>query len=103
MSENKSLAGHTEQAEAVAPGRQEPIHPERSPVTTVAELETLDGAEILEGFMDGYRGEPAPGDNRSKAYWHGYSNAMRDRASGPPDPAGIALARDMRRHGYFGK
>ena len=75
---------------------------ERTPVRTYAELQALDHAEIVEGYEDGYHGEPEPGDNRSRSYWHGWRNAQLDRAHGPPDPDAIALIADMRRHGHFG-
>jgi hypothetical protein len=73
----------------------------RIPVTTIAELDTLDDAEILEGYMDGLRGEPEPGDNRSKAYWHGWRNGFVDGGHREHDPAGIALAADCQRTGYL--
>lgn len=53
--------------------------PARTPVTTTAELATLDDGEILEGYRDGFAGEPEPGDNRSKSYWHGWRNGTSDR------------------------
>ena len=53
---------------------------ERTPVTTVAELDALDMTEMLEGYNDGLVGEPEPGQNRSKSYWHGYHNGRRDRS-----------------------
>lgn len=64
----------------------------RKPVTTIAELETLDEAEILEGYTDGLALEPEPGGNRSKSYWHGWRNGRSDR-SGKVDAEGLALAR----------
>lgn len=73
---------------------------DRTPVTTVAELEALDGDEILEGYRDGLNGEPEPGGNRSKAYWHGWRNGRSDR-TGSVDAASMALARDCVASGYF--
>lgn len=64
---------------------------ERVPVETVEELEMLDEAEMLDGFIDGFRGEPEPGDNRSKAYWHGWRNGRSDR-TGTVDAAQRKLA-----------
>jgi hypothetical protein len=49
----------------------------RRPVVTAADLNTLDDAEILEGYSDGFAGFPC-GDNRSRSYWHGWGNGMRD-------------------------
>lgn len=74
---------------------------ERRPVRTWAELQTLDHAEIMEGYEDGFRGDPEPGDNRSKAYWHGWRNGHLDHVRGPPDQDAIALIQDMRRCGAF--
>lgn len=64
----------------------------RVPVTTVAELKTLDEAEMLEGYKDGLAGDDEPGGNRSKSYWHGWRNGRSDR-SGKVDAEGLALAR----------
>jgi len=49
---------------------------DRAPVETLEELDTLDDAEIQEGYRDGWTGEPEPGDNRSKSYWHGWRVGM---------------------------
>lgn len=73
---------------------------ERTPVTTVAELDTLDDTEIVEGYHDGRAGEPEPGDNRSKAYWHGWRNGRVDGGhEANPDGAMMELIRDVNRHG----
>ena len=69
---------------------------DRSPVTTLAELETLDIAEIVEGYRDGMSGDPEPGGNRSKGYWHGWRNGRVDGGHAEPDEAMSALIRDMR-------
>lgn len=70
------------------------------PVTTAAELATLDPAEVREGYADGLDGEPEPGGNRSKAYWHGFRNGRNDRL-GVSDAAGRALVRDVRASGGY--
>jgi hypothetical protein len=64
---------------------------DRTPVTDLAELDALDSDEMVEGFMDGFRGEPEPGNNRSKAYWHGWRNGCADR-TGETDRAQRVLA-----------
>lgn len=66
---------------------------ERVPVTTVDELLTLNDAEIVEGYNDGYRGEPEPGGNRSKSYWHGWRNGRVDGGHDEKDMAMAILAR----------
>ncbi len=64
----------------------------RTAVETLAELDTLDDAEIQEGYRDGRSGEPEPGDNRSKSYWHGWRNGMMDSHRMKPDAASMKLA-----------
>lgn len=65
-----------------------------APVKTVAELESLDQAEILEGYMSAERGDPEPGENRGRAFWFGWCNRQRDYGVIPPDPIHTALARE---------
>jgi hypothetical protein len=48
------------------------------PVTTLEEMDALDRDEVIEGYLDGYKGEPEPGNNRSRAYWHGWCNGAVD-------------------------
>ena len=69
----------------------------RTPVTTAAELDALDDADILEGYHDGRAGDPEPGDNRSKGYWHGWRNGRCDGGYEQPDAQMIELIRDIRR------
>lgn len=71
------------------------------PVTTVEDLDTLDQAEIVEGFVDAYNGEPEPGDNRSRSYWHGYQNGIDDTTK-RYRPESWALVTDMRAKGRLG-
>lgn len=66
---------------------------EFAPVSTLADLDTLDEAEILEGYRDGLANEPEPGGNRSRAYWHGWRNGMADRGIRQIDDAQRELAR----------
>lgn len=68
----------------------------REPVITAEELATLDDGEILEGYWDGLDGDAEPGDNRSKAYWHGWRNGRNDRGH-KVDPAQRLLIRDVKR------
>lgn len=55
------------------------------PVATLEELDALDDAEMLEGYLSAERGDPEPGENRGKAYWHGWCNRMRDYRELPRD------------------
>lgn len=59
---------------------------DRSPVTTLEELDRLDETEMVEGYLDGFNGGSEPGGNHSKAYWHGWRNGASDR-SGTSDSA----------------
>lgn len=49
----------------------------RIPITTLAQLDALDEAEIIEGYWDGKDNFPC-GNNRSISYWHGWRNGMAD-------------------------
>jgi ribosome modulation factor len=63
-------------------------------VSTLADLDTLDETEMLEGYRDGLANEPEPGGNRSRSYWHGWRNGMADRGLRPVDEAQRDLARE---------
>ena len=67
---------------------------ERKPVETLAELDLLDSNETIEGYRDGYDGEPEPGDNRSLSYWHGWRNGRVDGGHAKGDLAQERLARE---------
>jgi hypothetical protein len=68
------------------------------PVASVADLDTLDEDEILAGYREYRVGDPEPGPNRGRAYWHGWRNAARDRGQLPSDDASRRLA-----HEYLAK
>lgn len=72
----------------------------RTPITTIAELEALDGEEVLAGYLDGFRGEDEPGDNHSLGYWHGWRNGASDR-SGVTDAAQQKLAHAIVEAGWL--
>jgi hypothetical protein len=65
-----------------------------APVTTLADLESLDQSQILEGYMAAERGDPEPGPNRGRSYWHGWRNRMIDLGQIPSDEASRALVRE---------
>ena len=73
---------------------------EFAPVRTLADLDSLSHEEIYEGYRDGLGGEPEPGNNRSRSYWHGWRNGHNDINS-RSDEHQIALIKDMKVHGYF--
>ena len=65
------------------------------PVRTVADLETLDHAEVVAGYMEAQRGDPEPGVNRGRSYWHGWANRMRDYGEWPQTAASAQLAHEV--------
>lgn len=65
-----------------------------APVATLADFETLDHNEIIAGFMDYQKGDPEPGANRGRAYWHGWMNAARDHGEMPITSESTRLAKE---------
>lgn len=49
-----------------------------SPVRTKADLLSLSADEIKSGYLETERGDPEPGVNRGRAYWHGWRTRMMD-------------------------
>jgi hypothetical protein len=43
----------------------------RQPIATLEALDQLNDEEVVEGYFDGRKDEPEPGNNRSLSYWHG--------------------------------
>ena len=48
------------------------------PVTTFDDLDGLDHDQMVEGYLSARRGDPEPGANRSRSYWHGWRCRMMD-------------------------
>ena len=48
------------------------------PITTLDDLDTLDERDIIEGYGSAERGDPEPGENRGRAFWHGWRSRMYD-------------------------
>lgn len=46
------------------------------PVETIPDFKSLDDGDVLEGYLDGFHGAPAPDSTRSRGYWHGWQNGM---------------------------
>jgi hypothetical protein len=44
-------------------------------------------SEMLAGYLDGLRGEPEPGPNRTHSYRHGWLNGRDDRNKDPRSTA----------------
>ena len=66
----------------------------RIPVASVSDLFSLDPDEIEEGYGDARAGMLC-GDNRSRAYWHGWRTGMVDCRRAEPDAFAIALVKDV--------
>jgi hypothetical protein len=65
------------------------------PVKTKADLDSLDQADVLEGYMSAERGDPEPGPNRGRAFWHGWRNRMIDLGQIPSDDASRQLVKEV--------
>jgi hypothetical protein len=65
------------------------------PVKTKADLDSLDQADVLEGYMSAERGDPEPGPNRGRAFWHGWRNRMMDLGQIPSDDASRHLVKEV--------
>lgn len=66
-----------------------------APVTTLADLATLDEAEMLEGYLSAERGDPEPGPNRGRAFWHGWRCRMFDYGVIKADDGHRQLTREV--------
>lgn len=64
-------------------------------VRTKADLESLSQQDIFDGYLSAERGDPEPGENRGRAYWHGWRNRMIDYGELPVDEASIALVKEL--------
>jgi hypothetical protein len=73
------------------------------PVATVADLKTLDQDQIAEGYVSTKRGDPEPGENRGRSFWHGWRNRMMDFGEIPIDNAARMLVRECVQSGYLRK
>ena len=49
-----------------------------APVRTKADLDKLEDDEIVAGYLETRRGDPEPGPNRGRSYWHGWRTRMMD-------------------------
>jgi hypothetical protein len=63
-------------------------------VTTLDDLNSLDEDEVIAGYRDYQKGDPEPGANRGRAYWHGWMNAARDHGERPATIAARQLAHE---------
>lgn len=68
---------------------------EFKPVRTKADLLNLDDDEVIAGYWSGRDGDPAPGSDKSRSFWHGWRNGRADGGFDPIDPAQRQLAREV--------
>ena len=66
-----------------------------APVRTKADLDNLSETDIIEGYLSAERGDPEPGENRGRAFWHGWRNRMMDIGVLPQDDASRQLVREV--------
>ena len=66
-----------------------------APVRTKADLDSLDETAIVDGYLSAERGDPEPGQNRGRAFWHGWRNRMIDLGVLPMDDASRRLAHEV--------
>ena len=67
---------------------------EFKPISTVADLDLQDSKEMVDGYRDGLNGTHEPGSDKSRSYWHGWRNGMRDTGRIPSDSAMDNLAEE---------
>jgi hypothetical protein len=65
---------------------------EFAPVVSAADLDALDVDEIVAGYWAGSRGQPEPGNDKSRAFWHGWRNGATDFGHRQMDEAQARLA-----------
>ena len=65
------------------------------PVQTKADLDQLCLDDIVDGYLSAERGDPEPGPNRGRAFWHGWRNRMIDLHELPHDEASRQLAHEI--------
>lgn len=65
------------------------------PVTTLDDLETLDLDQIVEGYLSSERGDPEPGENRGRAFWHGWRCRQMDYGLLKSDAGHWQLAKEF--------
>jgi len=49
-----------------------------APVHTFLDLDGLDHDQVVEGHASAERGDPEPGLNRGRSFWHGWRTRMMD-------------------------
>jgi ribosome modulation factor len=68
---------------------------EYQPLSSVRDLDVIDESECVAGYRAGLHGEPEPGNDKSKSYWHGWRNGMMDKGRMPIDAPARNLATEF--------
>jgi hypothetical protein len=61
-------------------------------------LDGLDHDQVVEGYLSAERGDPEPGPNRGRSYWHGWRCRMMDYGIIPIDEGHRNLVREYLEH-----
>lgn len=64
-------------------------------VSTKAELALLDDSEMVAGYLAGFNGEPEPGSDKGRSFWHGWRNGASDAERRESDAAQQQFAREI--------
>ncbi len=65
-------------------------------VSELADFLDLDESDMLLGYIDGYEGQPSPGPDHSRSFYHGWRNGRVDAGRATADAAQLALAAELR-------
>jgi hypothetical protein len=65
-----------------------------APVTTFDDLDSLDHDQVVDGYTSAERGDPEPGLNRGRSFWHGWRCRQMDLGVIPIDEGHRNLARE---------
>ena len=62
------------------------------PVSTLEDLDSLDQDEIVRGYTECRKGDPEPGANSNRSYWHGWTTRACDNGERQITPEHRLLA-----------
>jgi hypothetical protein len=68
---------------------------EFEPVSTVQDLKLLDETDMMNGYLSGFHGDPIPGSDKSRSFWHGWRNGQVDGGFAKSDDAQRSLVRGL--------
>lgn len=68
---------------------------EFKPLSSKEELDSIDGEECVAGYWSGRNGDPEPGSDKSRSFWHGWKNGSMDFGFLKPDIHSQSLAESV--------